>query len=62
MNFFKKTNGKAERAATGTDEGRRSFLQKLGLGGLIAGLAGFALQSFRSLIPNVLYEPPRRFR
>jgi cytochrome b6-f complex iron-sulfur subunit len=44
------------------NEGRRSFLQMLGLGGMIAGLAGFSLQSFRSLIPNVLYEPPKRFK
>lgn len=41
---------------------RRSFLQKLGLGGMIAGLAGFGVQSFRSLIPNVLYEPPQKFK
>jgi menaquinol-cytochrome c reductase iron-sulfur subunit len=43
-------------------KGRRSFLQTLGVGGLIAGLAGFALQSFRALIPNVLYEPPLKFK
>lgn len=42
--------------------GRRSFLQKLGIGGLLAGLFGFGAQSVRSLIPNVLYEPPRRFK
>ena len=45
-----------------SDPGRRSFLQRLGLGGLIVGLAGFGLQSFRSLIPNVLYEPPQKFK
>ena len=43
-------------------ESRRSFLQKLGLGGLIAGLAGLGYQSVRSLVPNVLYEPPQRFK
>lgn len=41
---------------------RRSFLEKLGFGGMLAGLVGFSYQSFRSLIPNVLYEPPRRFK
>ncbi len=45
-----------------TSQTRRSFLERLGLGGMIAGLAGFAYQSFRSLIPNVLYEPPLRFK
>ncbi len=43
-------------------ESRRTFLQRLGLGGIIAGLVGFGYQSFRALIPNVLYEPPRRFK
>jgi len=44
------------------NESRRSFLQKLGLGGMLAGLAGFGYQSFRSLVPNVLYEPPAKFK
>lgn len=43
-------------------ESRRTFLQKLGLGGLLAGLTGFAYESCRSLIPNVLYEAPQRFK
>ncbi len=50
------TNGAKE------DESRRSFMHKLGLGGMIAGLAGFGFQSFRSLIPNVLFEPPMKFK
>jgi menaquinol-cytochrome c reductase iron-sulfur subunit len=41
---------------------RRSFLETLGVGGMLAGLIGFSYQSFRSLIPNVLYEPPRKFK
>lgn len=41
---------------------RRTFLQKLGFGGMVVGLAGFGIQSFRSLIPNVLYEPPQKFK
>lgn len=41
---------------------RRTFLEKLGLGGILVGVAGIAFQSFRSLIPNVLYEPPKRFK
>ncbi len=49
-------------AAPSGGNGRRTFLQRLGIGGLIAGLAGFGYQSVRALIPNVLYEPPRRFK
>ncbi len=41
---------------------RRSFFHKVGLGSLLAGLAGLGIQSFRSLIPNVLYESPQRFK
>ena len=43
-------------------ETRRSFLHKIGLGGMLAGIAGFSYQSFRSLVPNVLYEPPMKFK
>lgn len=43
-------------------EGRRSFLQTIGVGGLLAGLVGFWWQALRSLIPNVLYEPPMKFK
>ncbi|MEW6511228.1 MAG: ubiquinol-cytochrome c reductase iron-sulfur subunit [Bacteroidota bacterium] len=46
----------------GGGESRRSFLQKLGFGGMLAGLAAFGAQSFRSLIPNVLYEAPAKFK
>jgi cytochrome b6-f complex iron-sulfur subunit len=45
-----------------TKETRRSFFQKLGLWGMLAGISGFAAQSIRSLIPNVLYEPSARFK
>jgi len=54
-NLFWKKNDKA-------DESRRSFLHKVGFGGLLAGIAGFAYQSVRSLVPNVLYEPAARFK
>jgi menaquinol-cytochrome c reductase iron-sulfur subunit len=52
--------------STGGDEpaaiSRRSFFEKLGLGALLAGLAGLGYQSFRPLIPNVLYEPAQKFK
>jgi len=41
---------------------RRTFLQKLGLAGILVGIGGFSYQAIRSLVPNVLYEPPRRFK
>ncbi len=42
--------------------GRRDFLQKVGIGSILAGIAGFGYQSLRSLLPNVLYEPPMKFK
>lgn len=53
-------NGSKRIGSTG--KSRRTFLQKLGLGGILASIAGLGFQSFRSLIPNVLYEPPMRFK
>src|SRR5512137_1760269 len=48
--------------AEGSARTRRAFLQKLGLGSMLVGIVGFGIQSLRSMIPNVLYEPPRRFK
>ncbi|HEY4491048.1 MAG TPA: Rieske (2Fe-2S) protein [Acidobacteriota bacterium] len=41
---------------------RRSFLRGVGLTATLLGLAGQAFAMLRSLIPNVLYEPPQRFK
>ena len=61
MKFFMKKN-----SPTGLDrsapESRRSFLHKIGLGGMLLSLAGFGYQSLRSLVPNVLYEAPQKFK
>ncbi|MDZ7291207.1 MAG: ubiquinol-cytochrome c reductase iron-sulfur subunit [candidate division KSB1 bacterium] len=63
MKLFKKTNSPVHSENHNLPlETRRSFLQKLGFGGMLAGLVGFGWQSFRSLIPNVLYEPPQKFK
>lgn len=43
-------------------EGRRSFLGKIGVGALVLGLVGQVYAYLRSLVPNVLYEVPRRFK
>ncbi|MHB1051111.1 MAG: QcrA and Rieske domain-containing protein [Bacteroidota bacterium] len=42
--------------------GRRDFLQKVGIGSILASVAGLGYQSLRSLLPNVLYEPPMKFK
>lgn len=63
MKLFKKRRTIAEtKTADVASPQRRSVLQKLGLGGMVFGLGGFTYQSFRSLVPNVLYEPPKRFK
>lgn len=42
--------------------GRRAFLRIVGLGALLAGIAGQLYAYLRALMPNVLYEPPRSFK
>jgi cytochrome b6-f complex iron-sulfur subunit len=63
MTLFAKTP-KADQKTDGSasHESRRSFLEKVGMGSLLLGLAGFGVQSLRSLLPNVLYEAPKRFK
>lgn len=41
---------------------RRSFLARLGLGATLAALAGQTFAFVRSLIPNVRYEAPQRYK
>lgn len=45
-----------------SDNGRRDFLGKIGLASLGLTVFGFTFQSIRSLVPNVLFEPARRFK
>jgi cytochrome b6-f complex iron-sulfur subunit len=47
---------------TGGVATRRSFLSRIGMWALLAGLAGQAYAFLRSLLPNVLYENPQRFK
>ncbi|MCK5573726.1 MAG: ubiquinol-cytochrome c reductase iron-sulfur subunit [Bacteroidetes bacterium] len=44
------------------ENSRRSFLTRATQGVLGVGLGAAAWPYLRSLIPNVLYEPPRRFK
>ncbi len=62
MKFFSKNNGDRTVKLTSEPESRRSFLQKLGFGSLLMGFFGFGYQSIRSLIPNVVYEAPQKFK
>jgi menaquinol-cytochrome c reductase iron-sulfur subunit len=41
---------------------RRSFLARLGVGATLLAIAGQAYAFLRSLVPNVLYESPQRFK
>ncbi len=41
--------------------GRRAFVAWLGTAGLVAGAAGLLAAVARSVVPEVLYEPARRF-
>ena len=41
---------------------RRTLLDKLGIGTIVASAVGLGYGFLRSLVPNVLYEPPRRFK
>jgi cytochrome b6-f complex iron-sulfur subunit len=63
MKLFKKhdTENAGDGVAT-LSTGRRSFLQTVGTAAALLGFGGFAYQSVRSLVPNVLYESPKRFK
>jgi len=43
-------------------ETRRVWLDRIGAGGLAVGVAGMGVLMMRSLVPNVLYEQPQRFK
>ena len=58
----KEVAAEGQTPAPATGESRRSFLQRLGFLGAVASVLGFSYQSVRSLIPNVLYEAPQRFK
>lgn len=53
---------KSEKSPAEKTTSRRSFLARLGLTATILGLAGQASAFLRSIFPNVLYEPPQRFK
>lgn len=42
--------------------GRRNFLKGLGVSAVLLALGGQMYAMLRSLLPNVLYEPPQKFK
>lgn len=44
------------------DIGRRTLLARIGLGATLLAIGGQAYAFLRSLVPNVLYENPQRFK
>src|SRR5262245_38714750 len=53
-----------ERSSAGSadDSSRRFFLSRLGLSATLVAVAGQAYAFLRSLVPNVRYEQPQRFK
>jgi menaquinol-cytochrome c reductase iron-sulfur subunit len=47
---------------TADKSSRRAFLSKLGIGAILAAIGGQTYAMLRSLVPNVLYEPDRKFK
>jgi len=45
-----------------TDLSRRKLISRIGLGATLLALGGQTYAFFRSLVPNVLYENPQRFK
>lgn len=45
-----------------TDLSRRKLISRIGLGATLLAIGGQAYALFRSLVPNVLYENPQRFK
>jgi menaquinol-cytochrome c reductase iron-sulfur subunit len=63
MKIFKRNGSRKESTENKPEvQTRRTFLETVGVGGILVSVAGVFFQSFRSLIPNVLYEPPKRFK
>lgn len=50
-------------AKTGeVNQSRRKLLSRVGIGATLLAMGGQAYAVFRSLVPNVLYEDPKRFK
>jgi cytochrome b6-f complex iron-sulfur subunit len=52
----------AKSAKPSVDLSRRKWISRVGLGAILVGIGGQAYALVRSLVPNVLYEDPQRFK
>lgn len=48
--------------SSGINLARRKLISRFGLGAILFGIGGQAYAFIRSLVPNVLYEDPQRFK
>jgi menaquinol-cytochrome c reductase iron-sulfur subunit len=48
--------------SVGVNLGRRKLIARIGLGATLLAIGGQAYAFIRSLVPNVLYEDPQRFK
>jgi cytochrome b6-f complex iron-sulfur subunit len=51
-----------EKDNNNSETSRRSFIATLGISAFLLSVAGAAYSFLRSLVPNVLYEAPKRFK
>ena len=61
---MRKWSFRKQKASTPAQPGetRRSWFEKIGLAALVGSLVGQTYAFFRSLVPDILYESPRRFK
>lgn len=59
-----KPSGKADENARSSEINltRRKLISRIGIGATLIAMGGQAYAFFRSLVPNVLYEDPQRFK
>jgi menaquinol-cytochrome c reductase iron-sulfur subunit len=55
-------NERPENVELITKTSRRGFLKSIGIGAILLALGGQVYAMLRSLFPNVLYEPPQKFK
>lgn len=58
---LRETPDKSAKSTT-IDVSRRKWISRVGLGAIVVGVSGQAYAFIRSLVPNVLYEDPQRFK
>jgi menaquinol-cytochrome c reductase iron-sulfur subunit len=62
MKLFRKAAGSAPTSEAAGGHTRRTWIHRFGVGTLLTGITGLGYAFVRSLVPNVLYEEPQRFK